>query len=86
MKIPAIAICRPIFAAFIMLTLSTLHAQSGEDKVFLAEAAQSDVNEIKLSQLAEQRESGGQGLRPEDAGRAQPNQYEYAPVCRGLAD
>src|ERR1700761_5415450 len=33
------------------------HAQSDDDKKFLATAAQSDVNEIKLSQLAEEKAS-----------------------------
>jgi len=32
-----------------------INAQSDDDKKFLANAAQSDVNEIKLSQLAEQK-------------------------------
>jgi putative membrane protein len=32
-----------------------VNAQSDADKKFLANAAQSDVNEIKLSQLAEQK-------------------------------
>jgi putative membrane protein len=46
--------------AFIGLTAvlsNPAHAQSDDDKKFLAKAAQSDVNEIKLSQLAQQKAS-----------------------------
>lgn len=38
-----------------LLTASTGKAQTDDDKKFLATAAQSDVNEIKLSQLAEEK-------------------------------
>ena len=38
-----------------LLTTSTAKAQTDDDKKFLATAAQSDVNEIKLSQLAEEK-------------------------------
>ncbi|MFT4113325.1 DUF4142 domain-containing protein [Silvibacterium sp.] len=46
-------------AAFagILLCSTAAHAQSDDDKKFLATAAQSDVNEIKLSQLAEEKAS-----------------------------
>jgi len=39
-----------------LMTISvTAQAPSDDDKKFLATAAQSDVNEIKLSELAEQK-------------------------------
>ncbi|MDQ2833491.1 MAG: DUF4142 domain-containing protein [Acidobacteriota bacterium] len=38
-----------------LLAPARAHAQSDDDKKFLATASQSDVNEIKLSELAEQK-------------------------------
>ena len=42
-------------AAMLMFISPKATAQSDDDKKFLATAAQSDLNEIKLSQLAEQK-------------------------------
>jgi putative membrane protein len=49
--------CALVGGAIALMTVN-VHAQaSDDDKQFLAKAAQSDVNEIKLSQLAEQKAS-----------------------------
>jgi putative membrane protein len=44
-----------LLAGSALLLAIPAHAQSDDDKKFLATAAQSDVNEIKISQLAEQK-------------------------------
>jgi putative membrane protein len=46
-----------LISASALLTAFPAHGQSADDKKFLATAAQSDVNEIKLGQLAEQKAS-----------------------------
>jgi putative membrane protein len=48
-------LCCALLTGAALLTTSTAKAQTDDDKKFLATAAQSDVNEIKLSQLAEQK-------------------------------
>lgn len=45
--------CFALFGAAALLLTVGANAQSDADKKFLAAASQSDVNEIKLSQLAE---------------------------------
>ncbi len=49
--------CCAVVAGATLLTTANVCAQSDDDKKFIATAAQSDVNEIKLSQLAEQKAS-----------------------------
>ncbi len=49
-------LCCSLICGTAILTLNVT-AQSDDDKKFLATAAQSDVNEIKLSQLAEEKTS-----------------------------
>jgi putative membrane protein len=46
-----------LLAGSAFLLTSRIQAQTEDDKKFLATAAQSDVNEIKLSQLAEEKAS-----------------------------
>jgi putative membrane protein len=48
-------ICCSILGITALLMTANGNAQSEDDKKFLVNAAQSDVNEIKLSQLAEQK-------------------------------
>ncbi len=48
-------ICSAVLAGASALLAVNANAQSDDDKKFLATASQSDVNEIKLSQLAEQK-------------------------------
>ncbi|HEY4049165.1 MAG TPA: DUF4142 domain-containing protein [Acidobacteriaceae bacterium] len=48
-------ICCSILSITALSMTAKVNAQSDDDKKFLATAAQSDVNEIKLSQLAEQK-------------------------------
>ena len=55
MKTRGKAMCCAILSGVAMLMTVTAMAQSDDDKKFLATAAQSDVNEIKLSQLAEEK-------------------------------
>src|ERR1700753_3841077 len=50
-------ICCGMLGGFALVTSVRAIAQSDDDKKFLAMAAQSDVNEIKLSQLAEEKAS-----------------------------
>lgn len=52
--IKRVTCCAALIGLLLLLTTS-IWAQSDADKKFLATAAQSDVNEIKLSQLAEQK-------------------------------
>jgi putative membrane protein len=47
--------CLAILGAAAFLLTASANAQSDDDKKFLATASQSDVNEIKLSQLAEEK-------------------------------
>jgi putative membrane protein len=47
--------CLAILGAAALLSTGAANAQSDDDKKFLATASQSDVNEIKLSQLAEDK-------------------------------
>jgi putative membrane protein len=49
------AVICTIFGAAILMVSFSARAQSDDDKKFLAKAAQSNLNEIKLSQLAEQK-------------------------------
>src|ERR1700761_8281348 len=49
--------CCALLGGAALLTVRTANAQTDDDKKFLATAAQSDVNEIKLSQLAEEKAS-----------------------------
>jgi putative membrane protein len=49
--------CALIGGAVILMTARVQAQASNSDKQFLAKAAQSDVNEIKLSQLAEEKAS-----------------------------
>jgi putative membrane protein len=46
-----------LLAGSAFLLTSRIQAQTDDDKKFLATAAQSDVNELKLSQLAEEKAS-----------------------------
>jgi putative membrane protein len=55
MKILKNVMCCALLGGAALLTVRTANAQTDDDKKFLATAAQSDVNEIKLSQLAEQK-------------------------------
>jgi putative membrane protein len=48
-------ICCSILGMAVLSMTAKVSAQSDDDKKFLANAAQSDVNEIKLSQLAEEK-------------------------------
>ena len=48
-------ICCSILSIVVLSMTAKAGAQSDDDKKFLANAAQSDVNEIKLSQLAEEK-------------------------------
>src|SRR5580704_8985206 len=48
-------ICCSILSIVVLSMTAKAGAQSDDDKKFLATAAQSDVNEIKLSQLAEEK-------------------------------
>lgn len=58
MKLTMENICCVMVAGAIALMTANVHAQAADDdKQFLAKAAQSDVNEIKLSQLAEKKAS-----------------------------
>ena len=58
MKLKMETICCVMVGGAIALMAANVHAQaSDDDKQFLAKAAQSDVNEIKLSQLAEKKAS-----------------------------
>ena len=47
--------CALVGGAIVLMTANIQAQTSDDDKQFLAKAAQSDVNEIKLSQLAEQK-------------------------------
>lgn len=49
------AICCTLLCGAALLIPSRVNAATDDDKKFLATAAQSDVNEIKLGQLAEQK-------------------------------
>jgi len=55
MKSKGKTICCSILGIAVLSMTAKVNAQSDDDKKFLANAAQSDVNEIKLSQLAEQK-------------------------------
>jgi len=55
MKSKGKTICCSILGIAVLSMTAKINAQSDDDKKFLANAAQSDVNEIKLSQLAEQK-------------------------------
>jgi putative membrane protein len=57
MKKTAIWLCCGLLSFAAALSPLTARAQSDDDKKFLATAAQSDVNEIKLSELAESKAS-----------------------------
>jgi putative membrane protein len=55
MKKTAVSLCCAIIGFATALGPLTARAQTDDDKKFLAMAAQSDVNEIKLSELAESK-------------------------------
>ncbi|HEY1499765.1 MAG TPA: DUF4142 domain-containing protein [Acidobacteriaceae bacterium] len=57
MKTTSKLLCFGLLAGSAFLLTSRIQAQTDDDKKFLATAAQSDVNEIKLSQLAEEKAS-----------------------------
>jgi putative membrane protein len=57
MNTPKQTICCALFCAVVSLSPSRVLAATDDDKKFLAAAAQADINEIKLSQLAEQKAS-----------------------------
>lgn len=48
-------VCCAMLAGASLLVANKTYAQSDDDKKFVATATQSDINEIKLSQLAEQK-------------------------------
>ena len=50
-------LCAGMLGAGALLMTVPSHAATDDDKKFLATAAQSDVNEIKISELAEQKAS-----------------------------
>jgi putative membrane protein len=49
------ATCAAILSGLVLFMSTNAKAQTDDDKKFVATAAQSDVNEIKLSQLAEEK-------------------------------
>jgi hypothetical protein len=68
-----------------MLMSAKAKAATDDDKKFLAAAAQSDQNEIKLSELAEQKATNPavKVLRPEDGDGAYQDVGEHEAV-RGI--
>jgi len=57
MKTKTLTMCCAMLACAVTLLPARAKAATDDDKKFLATAAQSDVNEIKLSELAEQKAS-----------------------------